>query len=150
MIHFRTVRPDWLIYWTLDNFSKPLATINLPKSLTLLGNFWKGVKIYHFLVESFLGNFYRHMAIFFWSHWLRSTTFLGCHSTEVFHSFQSFKKHYKMLKPFVFRSRANTINTFFHSCCSKALWLDVPSNMTILNQWEWINSAKCNFNKIWK
>ena len=28
-----------------------------------------------FLVESFLGNFYRHLAIFFWSHWL-------CHNSS--------------------------------------------------------------------
>ena len=42
-----------------------LATINLPKSPTFLGNFCKGVKIYHFLGKSFLGNFYRHLAIFF-------------------------------------------------------------------------------------
>ena len=27
------------IYWTYGNFSKPLATINLPKSPTFLGNF---------------------------------------------------------------------------------------------------------------
>ena len=37
---------------------KPLATINLPKSPTFLGNFCKGVKILIFLVKSFLGNFY--------------------------------------------------------------------------------------------
>ena len=29
------VWPDWAIYWTLGNFLKPLATIYLPKSLTL-------------------------------------------------------------------------------------------------------------------
>ena len=29
-------------------FSKPLATINLPKSPTFLGNFCKGVKIFNF------------------------------------------------------------------------------------------------------
>ena len=29
-----SVWPDWAIYWTLGNFSKPLATINLPKSPT--------------------------------------------------------------------------------------------------------------------
>ena len=56
-----SVWPDWAIYWTLDKFLKPLATINLPKSATFLGNFCKGVKILHF---SFLGNFYRHLAIF--------------------------------------------------------------------------------------
>ena len=49
-------------------FIKPLATINLSKSPTFLGNFCKGVKIYHFIVKSFLGNFYRYLAIFFWSH----------------------------------------------------------------------------------
>ena len=43
--------PDWAIYWTLGNFLKPLASINLPKSLTFLGNFCKGVKIYHFYIE---------------------------------------------------------------------------------------------------
>ena len=42
------VRPDLAIYWTLGKFLKHLATINLPKSLTFLGNFCKGVKIYHF------------------------------------------------------------------------------------------------------
>ena len=56
------VWPDWAIYWTL-------AAINLPKSPTYLGNFCGGVKVYHFLVKSFLGNFYRHLAILFWSHW---------------------------------------------------------------------------------
>ena len=33
------VWPDWAIYWTLGHFLKPLATINLPKSLTFLGIF---------------------------------------------------------------------------------------------------------------
>ena len=31
------VFPDLAIYWTLGNLSKPLATINLPKSPTFLG-----------------------------------------------------------------------------------------------------------------
>ena len=56
--------PDWAIYWTLGNFLEPMAAINLPKSPTYIGNFCKGVKIYHFLVKSFLGNFYIHLAIF--------------------------------------------------------------------------------------
>ena len=38
-------------------FLKPLATISLPKSPTLLGNFCKGVKIYHFSSEIILDNF---------------------------------------------------------------------------------------------
>ena len=52
---------------------KPLATINLPKSPIFLDNFCKGVKIYLFLAKSFLGNCYRHLAIFIWSHWLESS-----------------------------------------------------------------------------
>ena len=60
--------PDWAIYWTLANFSKSLATINLPKSPSFSGNFVKVSKTIIFLVKSFLGNFYRHLAIFFWSH----------------------------------------------------------------------------------
>ena len=40
------MRPDWAIYWTLGKFLKPLGTINLPKSLTVLGNLGEGVKIY--------------------------------------------------------------------------------------------------------
>ena len=40
----KAVWPDWTIYWTLGNFLKPLATINLPKSPIFLGNFCKGVK----------------------------------------------------------------------------------------------------------
>ena len=58
------VRPDWAIYWTLGNFLKPLATTNLPKSPTYLGIFVKVSKSIIFLVKSFLGNFYRHLAIF--------------------------------------------------------------------------------------
>ena len=36
------------------NFLKPLATLNLSKSPTFLGNFCKGVKIYHFSIEIIL------------------------------------------------------------------------------------------------
>ena len=56
--------PDWAILCFLDKHSKPGATIILPKSLKLLGNFCKGVKIIHFYSEIILGNFYRRLAIF--------------------------------------------------------------------------------------
>ena len=42
-------------FCTLGNFFKPLATISLPKSLTFLGNFCKGVNIYHFSSEIIFG-----------------------------------------------------------------------------------------------
>ena len=60
---------DWAIYWTLGNFLKPLATIILPKSLTFLGNFCKGVKSYQFSSEII---FWQLLAIFFWSHWIHT------------------------------------------------------------------------------
>ena len=49
------VWPDWAIYWTMGHFLKPLAAINLPKSPTFLGNFCKGVKIFHFSSEIIFG-----------------------------------------------------------------------------------------------
>ena len=66
-----SVWPDRAIYWTLSNFSMLLATSSLPKSPTFLGNFCKGVKIFHFSSDkSFFGNFYRHLATYYWSHCL--------------------------------------------------------------------------------
>ena len=62
------VWPDWAIYYTLGNFLKPLATINLPKSPTFLGNFGKGVKIYHFSYEISFGQLLWTFGDFFWSH----------------------------------------------------------------------------------
>ena len=54
------VWPDCAIYWTLGNFSKPVATI---KSTTFLGTFLKVSKSFIFLVKSFLVTFH-------WSHCL--------------------------------------------------------------------------------
>ena len=43
---------DLLDFWQV---LKPLATINLPKYSTFLGNFCKNVEIYHFTSEIILG-----------------------------------------------------------------------------------------------
>ena len=40
--------PELATFWTLGNFSKPLATSYLPNSPTFLGIFCKGVKIFKF------------------------------------------------------------------------------------------------------
>ena len=63
------VWPDWAIYWTLDKFLKPWAAIKFPNLPHSWAIFVKVSKSIIFLVKSFLGNFYRHLAIFFWSHW---------------------------------------------------------------------------------
>ena len=47
--------PDLAIFCTLGDFLKPLATINLLKSPTALGNFCKVVKIYHYSREIIFG-----------------------------------------------------------------------------------------------
>ena len=48
----------------LGKFLKPLATIKFPKSTTFLAIFVKVSKSIFFLVNSFLGNFFRNLAIF--------------------------------------------------------------------------------------
>ena len=60
--------PDWAIFWTLGNFLslwKQLICPNLSNSLEIFVNVSKS---FIFLVKSFLGNFYRHLGIFLWSH----------------------------------------------------------------------------------
>ena len=59
---------DWVIYWTLGKFLslwQQLFSPTLPHSWAI---FVKVTKYIIFLVKSFLSNFYRHLAIFFWSH----------------------------------------------------------------------------------
>ena len=44
-----------------------MATINLPKSPTFLGNFYKSVKIYHFSSKIIVGQLLLTFGNFFWS-----------------------------------------------------------------------------------
>ena len=46
---------DQVGQFILGKFLNPLASINLPKYPTFLGNFCKGVKIYHFSCEIIFG-----------------------------------------------------------------------------------------------
>ena len=68
-----SVWPDWAIYWTLGNFLKPLATINLPKSPKFSGNFCKRVKIliFHFSIE-----------IIFWATFIYIWRFFSGHTAR--------------------------------------------------------------------
>ena len=74
---WRPVWPDLAIYWTLGNFLKPLATNNLPKSPTFLGNFCKGVKIFNFSSEIIFRQLLLKFGDFFWSHWRQYREFLS-------------------------------------------------------------------------
>ena len=64
----QAVWPDWAIYCTLGNFSKPVAAIILPKLPTFLGKFCRVVKIFYFASEIIFGQTFGD---FFWSHWQR-------------------------------------------------------------------------------
>ena len=85
------VWPDRAIYWTLGYFLKPMATIDLPKSPPFLSNFLKVSKSVIILVKSFLGNFYRHLAILFRSHWLQSVC-AAVHASQIY--CRTLKCHY--------------------------------------------------------
>ena len=58
------VWPDWAIYCTLGNFSKPVATIILPKSPTFLGNFCKVFEIFQVASEVIFGQLLQTFGIF--------------------------------------------------------------------------------------
>ena len=74
-----TVSPDWVTYWTLGNFLKPLATINLSKSPTFLGNFCNGV--FNFSSEIIFGQLLKIFGNFHWSHCAWTTIAKG-HQTK--------------------------------------------------------------------
>ena len=42
---------------------------SLSKSTTFLGKFCKAVKFFNFSSEIILGNFFRRLGTFYWSHW---------------------------------------------------------------------------------
>ena len=65
--------------FTLGEFSKPVATIILPKLPTFLGNFCKGVKIFHVSCVIIFGKLLYTFATFYWSH-------LKLFSYYIFHS----------------------------------------------------------------
>ena len=60
----------------------------LPKSPTFLAIFVRVWKSFFFLVKSFLGKFYRHLATFYWSHCLLQPTrnILGTVSQKIIDS----------------------------------------------------------------
>ena len=60
-----TVWPDCVIFYSLGKFFKALATISLPKSLTFLGNFCKGVKILNFSSEIIFGQLLQTFGYFY-------------------------------------------------------------------------------------
>ena len=64
-LELEAVCQDLAIFCTLGHFLKNLATINLPKSTTFLGNFCKGVKIYHICSEIIFGQVLQTFGDFF-------------------------------------------------------------------------------------
>ena len=65
-------------------FLQPLATINLRKSPTFLGNFSKVVKIFNFSSEIIFGNSYRHSQAqhLRFYHYSQFVLYLSCEKNE--------------------------------------------------------------------
>ena len=63
------LQSNWVSVWSDLAIFCTLTTINLLKSPTVLGNFCKGVKIYHFSGEIIWGQLFYTFGNFFWSHW---------------------------------------------------------------------------------
>ena len=91
-----SVWPDWVIYWTSGNFSMPLATIILPKSLTFSGNTCKVVKIFHFSRE-----------IIFIDIWQLFTGHTGCMEFSVDVSFGTNLN--RLVRPQFFRQNVDEV-----------------------------------------
>ena len=53
--HLLPVWPGWAIYWTLGNFSKPVATLTLLKCPLFFVNLCKGFKSFNFSSEIIFG-----------------------------------------------------------------------------------------------
>ena len=135
-VTMQPVWPDWAIYWTLGNFLKPLATINLPKSPTFLGNFCKCAKIYHCSNEIIFGQPYRDLAIFFWSHWMqlgpgpspdppdRTIVIENWLCTSTFHAVQN-----------VLRNLLNNLNYFV---------IFNFDSLQLPKRWQWIRAVLSN------
>ena len=64
----QSVWSDWAIYCILGSFSKPVATIILPKSPTFLGNFCQGLKIFNFSSEIIFGQLLKTIGRLFTGH----------------------------------------------------------------------------------
>ena len=89
----------------------------------ILGNFCKGVKIFHCSSEIILGNFNRHLASFYWSHWLGANSCVN--AWWVHHSCKSVRNCRTATNGFIifvlgrFWLRSNS---FSHNCPNRQLY----------------------------
>ena len=74
----------WLLHF--GQLFKVYGNNYLAKISHILGHFAKELKSFIFLVKSFLGNFYRHLATFNWSHCLIAPFNAHLSTTWVVHS----------------------------------------------------------------
>ena len=92
-IHLLPVWPDWTIYCIFGQLFKVCGNNYFAQIAHIIWQFLQKSLI--FLVKLFLGNFYRRLATFYWSHcsyysyfsqfpWVFSFIFAGKHQTEAF------------------------------------------------------------------
>ena len=120
----------WRFIGLYATFQSLWKAINLPKSPTFLGNFCKCVKIFNFSREIILGNFYRHLAVLFWSHWPRSRSFTSSTSCWIFFS--------RSLLEIVSCSSCDAKVWFLSSdrCSSQSSWSARAESLAIWSSWK--------------
>ena len=105
------------LWATFQSLWQQLFCPNHPHFYTI---FCKGFKNFIFLVNSFLGNFYRHMATFQWSHWsLRNSKFASATSSVTRYGnispiWQSFKSIWC-----IFLGMSSILQNFDHTLVKK-------------------------------
>ena len=101
-------------FWTLCKFLKPLATINLPNLPTFLGNFCKGVKIYHFCIEIIFRQLLQTLGDFLWSHCQNVTVYLPTYLPTYLLVVDNWNQYCKIL---LLVTDGPVMNYFNDSCC---------------------------------
>ena len=90
-----SVWPDWAIFLISGNHSKLVATIILPKWPTLLGNFCKGFKNFHFSCEIIFGQLLKTFGDF------HLVTLIGSIETDQ-HWFIEWGREWRLLRPSIY------------------------------------------------
>ena len=141
--------PDWTIFCALGNFSKPVQKLFCPNCSHLLAIFvkvsksfifCKGVENFHFSLEIILGNFYRHLATFYWSH---------CRDTKESPERRKSREKTTMMRDcfrrhlswhFVGRSKA-FFNAGHHPSFSFSFGISKQQNNLATNEWKYVRSS---------
>ena len=107
--------PDWVIYWTLGNFLKPLAAIILPKLSTFLGNVSKA-NLSFFKWTHFWATFIFTFGDFFWSHCSLLLSFIAFGVSLLFFLHDALKRSFIIYD--IYSPKRDSKRLTWHYCLS--------------------------------